>query len=90
MHEALHQRTIRTEVITGETNFLYGTKTKNKFSYSIYAGWSCSFFYFHCDNGSPDGTDVQAGLTDRIIYQRYVGGFLVFPLCGYSVSSSCC
>jgi hypothetical protein len=37
---------------------------------------------FCCDNGSPDGRDVQAGLTDRMVYQRHVGGFLVFPVGG--------
>jgi hypothetical protein len=37
--------------------------------------WFSDFF---CDNGSPDGRDVQAGLTDRMIYQRHVGGFLAF------------
>jgi hypothetical protein len=26
--------------------------------------------------------DVQAGLTDRMVYQRYVGRFLVYPLRG--------
>jgi hypothetical protein len=30
---------------------------KNKFSHSIYSRRSCSFFYFCCDNGSPDGRD---------------------------------
>jgi hypothetical protein len=39
-------------------------------------------FDFCCDNGSPDGRDVQAGLTDRKVYQRHVGGFLVFPVRG--------
>jgi hypothetical protein len=29
MYEALHQRIMRTEVITGETNSPYGTNTKN-------------------------------------------------------------
>jgi hypothetical protein len=29
MYEALHQRTIRVEVITEETNSLYGTNSKN-------------------------------------------------------------
>jgi hypothetical protein len=33
------------------------------------------FCVFCCDNGSPDGRDVQASLPDRIIYQRYVSGF---------------
>jgi hypothetical protein len=39
-------------------------------------------FYFCCDNGSLDGRDVHAGLADRLVYQRHVGGFLVFPVCG--------
>jgi hypothetical protein len=40
----LHQRTIRIEIIAEETNSLYGTKKKHKFSHSVYTGWSCSFF----------------------------------------------
>jgi hypothetical protein len=39
------------------------------------------FSDFCCDS-CPDGKDVQAGLTDRIIYQRHVGGLLVFPVGG--------
>jgi hypothetical protein len=39
------------------------------------------WFHFRCDNGSPDGRDIQAGLTDQTIYQRHVGLFLVFPVC---------
>jgi hypothetical protein len=35
-----------------------------------------------CNNGGPNGRDVQAGLTDRMVYQRHEGGFLVFPTCG--------
>jgi hypothetical protein len=30
-------------------------------------------FYLCCDDGSPDGRDVQAGLADRMVYQRHVG-----------------
>jgi hypothetical protein len=29
-----------------------------------------------------DGRDVQAGLAVRMIYQRQMGGFLLFPVCG--------
>jgi hypothetical protein len=36
------------------------------------------FVYFCCDNGSSDGRDVQTVLTDRMGYQRNVGGFLYF------------
>jgi hypothetical protein len=49
--------------------------------------WNCTLdevvvFYFCCDNRSPYGRDVQAGLTDWMVYQRHVGWFLVFPVCG--------
>jgi hypothetical protein len=27
---------------------------------------------------SPDGRDVQAGLTDRMVYKRHMGGVLVY------------
>jgi hypothetical protein len=37
---------------------------------------------FCCNNGSPDGRDVQAGLTDRMVQQRHTGGVLVFPAGG--------
>jgi hypothetical protein len=68
------------EIIIGDTEFsVLCQHKKNKFSHSVYTGRSCSFFfYLCCSNGSPDGRDVQAGLTDRIICQRHVGGFLVF------------
>jgi hypothetical protein len=39
-------------------------------------------FDFLCDNGRPDGRDVQVGSTDGMVQQRHVGGFLVFPVCG--------
>jgi hypothetical protein len=45
------------------------------------------FSAFCCDNGTPDGRDVQAGLTDRMIYQRHVCGFLVFPVGGVRLNS---
>jgi hypothetical protein len=45
-------------------------------------GTEMQFSDFCCDNGSPDGTDVRAGLTARMVYQRHVGGFLAFPVCG--------
>jgi hypothetical protein len=44
--------------------------------------WTELFFDFCCDNGSPDGREVQAGLTDRMVCQRHVGAFLVFPARG--------
>jgi hypothetical protein len=40
------------------------------------------FFDFCCDNGSSDGGDVQTGLTDQMVYQRHVVGFLGLPVCG--------
>jgi hypothetical protein len=44
--------------------------------------WEELFSDFCCDNGSPDGRGVQEGFIDGMIYQRHVGGFLVFPVCG--------
>jgi hypothetical protein len=52
---------------------------EHKFSCLIYTGWSCSFFDFCCDNGCPDGRDVQAGLTDQMVCQR----------CGWILCISC-
>jgi hypothetical protein len=46
--------------------------------------WTELFFHFCCDNGRLDDSDVQAGLADRMAYQRYVDGFSVFPVCGLS------
>jgi hypothetical protein len=37
---------------------------------------------FCCDNGSPDGRVVEAGWSDRMIYERHVGRFLVSPVGG--------
>jgi hypothetical protein len=47
MHEALHQITIKIEIIIGEMKYTewYHHK-KNKFFHSIYTGQSCSFFFF--------------------------------------------
>jgi hypothetical protein len=45
MYEALHQRTIKTEIITGEMKYsIWYQHKKNKFSHSIYNGQSCSSF----------------------------------------------
>jgi hypothetical protein len=42
--EALHQRTIKTEIITGEMKYsLWYQHKKNNFSHSVYTGQSCSF-----------------------------------------------
>jgi hypothetical protein len=38
--------------------------------------------FFSCDDGIQDGRDIQAGLTDQMVYQRYVDRFFVFPVCG--------
>jgi hypothetical protein len=43
------------------------------------------FSDYCCDIRSPDGRDgrdVPAGLTNWMVYQRYLGGFLVFFVCG--------
>jgi hypothetical protein len=50
-------------------------------TYIMYTGRSCSFFTSAAIMGVQIG-DVQAGLTHRMIYQRHVDGFGVFPLCG--------
>jgi hypothetical protein len=45
--------------------------------------WTELWFFDFCrDNGSPDGRDVQDGLTDQMVYQRHVGRFLVFSVYG--------
>jgi hypothetical protein len=73
----------RIEVITGKTNSPYSTNTKKTNFHIQSTLGGVVVFYFCCDNGSPDMRDVQAGLTDRIVYQRHVGGFLVFLVCGF-------
>jgi hypothetical protein len=70
MCEALHQRTITIDVITRETNSAYGTNTKNTNFPTLSTLDGVVVFYFYCDNRSPDGRDVQAGLTDQMVYQR--------------------
>jgi hypothetical protein len=40
------------------------------------------FYDFCCNNGSPGWRDVQAGVTDQMIYQRNVVKFLIFPVGG--------
>jgi hypothetical protein len=37
---------------------------------------------FYCDSESPGGRDVQAGLTDRMVYQRHMRGLFVFYVGG--------
>jgi hypothetical protein len=60
---------VRLEVIPKETHSLFGTYIKTQFSsYIIYTGQSCSDFCY--DNGSQDGRDIPAGLTNQIFYQR--------------------
>jgi hypothetical protein len=72
----------RIEDITGEINSVYGTNIRTQFSHLIYTGRVVySFFDFCYDNESPNGRDVQAELTARMVYQRHVVGFLVFPAC---------
>jgi hypothetical protein len=38
-------------------------------------------FDFCCDDGGPDGRHIHTGLTDWMVQQRHVGGFLAFPAC---------
>jgi hypothetical protein len=45
------------------------------------------FSDFCHEDGSPDGRDVHAGLIEQMIYQRHVGRFLVFPVCGVLFST---
>jgi hypothetical protein len=74
--------------------------------FPLYLHWmELQFSDFCCDKGIPDRRDAQAGLTDRMVLQRCVDGFLVFPVCGvwfnlqdfcffqtvlWSYSYSCC
>jgi hypothetical protein len=46
MYEALHQRTIRIEIITGETNSLCGIKKTQIFPLSLHWTELCVFFFF--------------------------------------------
>jgi hypothetical protein len=63
--------------IAEETNSLYGTNIKTIFTHNLH--WTELQFSDFCrDYDSPDRRDVLAGLTDRMIYHRHVGGFLVF------------
>jgi hypothetical protein len=66
MYEALHQRTIKIEVITGEMkcSVLYQHK-QNKFSHSIYTGLSCSLFIFAVKMGVQKGEMSKLGLLIR-------------------------
>jgi hypothetical protein len=83
----LHQTIIMIEIITEEMKYsLWYQHKKSKFCHSVCAGPSCSFvcvFFF-----SPYAVvstwerDVQAELTNQMVYQRHVGGFHVFPVCG--------
>jgi hypothetical protein len=78
----LQQRSVKIEIIAEEMKFSvwYKHKKNNFPTQSTLDGVVVSDFC--CDNGSPDGRDVQAGLTDRMVYQRHVSGFLVFPAGG--------
>jgi hypothetical protein len=59
-----------------ETNSLYSTNIKTQLSNIIYTEWSCSFIT------SASITEVQARVTDQMIYQRHVAGFLICPVGG--------
>jgi hypothetical protein len=46
MYEALHQRTIKIEIVTGEMIYsLEYQHKKNIFSHSLYTGRSCNFIF---------------------------------------------
>jgi hypothetical protein len=60
MYEALHQRTVTIEIITEENKYSL------RYQHTTLDG-VVVLFYLCCDNGSPDGRDVQAGLIDRMV-----------------------
>jgi hypothetical protein len=69
---------------------LSGTIIKTQFSSIIYT-WRRRMYFsdFCCHNESPDGRDVEAGLADRMVYQRHVGGFLIFRVCAVKTVRCC-
>jgi hypothetical protein len=70
-------------VIAKEANSLYGNNIKTQFSHIIFTGRTkLKLSDFCCDNERPDRRDVQAALNNRMVHQRHVGWFLVFPMCG--------
>jgi hypothetical protein len=53
--------------------------TQEKQNFRLNLHWmELQLFYLCCDNRSPDGRDVQAVLTDWMVYQRYAGGCLAY------------
>jgi hypothetical protein len=46
----------------------------------IYTGQSGRFLIPDVVMGVQMGEDIQAGLTDRMIYHRHVDTFLIFPV----------
>jgi hypothetical protein len=60
----------------------YGTNTRKTNFPTQFTLDGVVVFYFCCHSGGPDGRNVQIGLTEQMVYQRHVGGFLVFPACG--------
>jgi hypothetical protein len=59
---------------------LHGTNVENTI-FPLNPSWT-ELLHFNSfyDNGIQDGRDIQAVLTDRIICQRHVGGFLAYPV----------
>jgi hypothetical protein len=58
-----------------------------KFTHNLH--WpEMQFSDFCCDETSPDGRDVQAGLSDQMAYQSHVDRWLVFPIGGVWFSNT--
>jgi hypothetical protein len=86
MYEALHQRSISIEIIAREKQyFLWYQHKKNKFFHSNHIWRGCSFLIYGVITESRL-ENVQNGLTDRMVQQRHVGWFLVFPVCGVGLN----
>jgi hypothetical protein len=57
-----HQRTIKTEIITGETKFsVWYQHINNNFSHSVYTGWSYSFWTSAVRTGVQMGEMSELG-----------------------------
>jgi hypothetical protein len=70
------------EVVIREKKPLWHQHKNTIFPLNIH--WTeLKVFSSGCYNGSPDGKDIQGGLTDNMTYRRYVvDGFLLFPVVG--------
>jgi hypothetical protein len=58
---------------------LYGTNINKSLIFTLSLHWrEFQFSDFCSDKRGPDGRDIQARLTDGLVQQRHVGGFLYF------------